>query len=178
MINDESPVELPAPKRPRWFWFRIAMSLFFGLLAVALCVLWVRSHHWARDAIQRVPVVGGIHFISSQGSVSVEAQRLPKNPPKTFSWNQSIKVLSKSELAEVFSTHTGSLAPDYSGFQFRFRSGADWKFSVPYWLLALVSGMLATVLGLRINYRFSLRTLLIATTLLAVMLGVVVWAGR
>jgi hypothetical protein len=40
------PPVLLVPKRARWFGFRIAVSLFFGLLAVAMCVLWIRSYTW------------------------------------------------------------------------------------------------------------------------------------
>jgi hypothetical protein len=46
----------------------------------------------------------------------------------------------------------------------------------PYWFLAFVSGATAILLQWRYPYRFSLRTLLIATTLVAVVLGIVVAA--
>jgi hypothetical protein len=45
----------------------------------------------------------------------------------------------------------------------------------PYWSLVLVSAALA--IGPWLRYRFSLRTLLIATTLAAVVLGLIVWAA-
>jgi hypothetical protein len=47
---------------------------------------------------------------------------------------------------------------------------------VPYWAIVLPSAALASVPWIRWSKRFSLRTLLIATTLVAVVLGVVVWA--
>lgn len=44
---------------------------------------------------------------------------------------------------------------------------------IPYWSLVLITPLLAIAPWLR--WRFSLRTLLIAMTLLAVMLGLVAW---
>ena len=48
--------------------------------------------------------------------------------------------------------------------------------AIPFWLPTLFVGVLAGVPWLR--YRFSLRTLLIATTLIAMVLGVIVWSVR
>ena len=47
---------------------------------------------------------------------------------------------------------------------------------VPYWPAILLSATLATLPWF--PSRFSLRTMLIATTLVAVVLGLVVWLGR
>jgi hypothetical protein len=46
----------------------------------------------------------------------------------------------------------------------------------PYWFPVLISGVLAAVPWIR--WRFSLRTLLIATTIIAVVLGLIVWLRR
>jgi hypothetical protein len=48
--------------------------------------------------------------------------------------------------------------------------------AIPYWSLALVTGCSAALPWF--TYRFSLRTLLIATTLVGVVLGLAVWALR
>ena len=47
---------------------------------------------------------------------------------------------------------------------------------IPYWLIVVLSATLAAATSLR--WRYSLRTLLIATTLVAVGLGLIVWAAR
>ena len=49
-------------------------------------------------------------------------------------------------------------------------------FVAPYWILFLVASAIASVAWL--TSRFSLRTLLIATTLVAAGLGLFVWLGR
>jgi hypothetical protein len=48
--------------------------------------------------------------------------------------------------------------------------------TLPHWCLILIASALAAVPWLR--WRFSLRTLLIATTLIAVVLGIIVWMSR
>jgi hypothetical protein len=47
---------------------------------------------------------------------------------------------------------------------------------VPFWLMAIVTSVLAAAPW--VPSRFSLRTLLIATTLVAVLLGLIVWLSR
>ena len=46
---------------------------------------------------------------------------------------------------------------------------------VPYWFLVLASGSLAMAFRLWWPWRFTLRSLFIATTFLAVVLGMMVW---
>jgi hypothetical protein len=46
---------------------------------------------------------------------------------------------------------------------------------IPHWLPVLLAGLLAAVLGIRRPFQFSLRTLLIATTIFAVWLGLIGW---
>jgi hypothetical protein len=53
------------------------------------------------------------------------------------------------------------------------RSGGKLAIQVPHWLLVVTSGLMAAMPWL--PWRFSLRTLLIATTLVAVVLGLIVW---
>jgi hypothetical protein len=56
----------------------------------------------------------------------------------------------------------------------------DDTFHLPYWLLVLMSGVPAIALGVRRPYRlnFSLRTMLIATALVAVVLGLSIYVTR
>ena len=62
-------------------------------------------------------------------------------------------------------------------FHVEIRSGAS-SFHAPIWVLVLASGALAAILWLPLPNRFSLRTMLIATTLFAVVLGVVCYTVR
>ena len=49
---------------------------------------------------------------------------------------------------------------------------------LPYWFLVLTSGSLAMLFQLRWPPRFTLRSLFIATTFLAVVLGMIAWLDR
>ncbi len=50
-MSDAMPVDdVSAPRPGRFGRLRIAVSVFFGVLAVALCVLWVRSY-WHSDVL-------------------------------------------------------------------------------------------------------------------------------
>jgi hypothetical protein len=46
---------------------------------------------------------------------------------------------------------------------------------IPIWALVAITAAMSTIPTLHLTYRFSLRTMLIATTLVAVVLGLVVW---
>jgi hypothetical protein len=54
-----------------------------------------------------------------------------------------------------------------------FRGAAFTSISIPHWLLVLASVGLVATSWPRKSYRFSLRTLFIATTLIAIVLGLV-----
>ena len=58
-----------------------------------------------------------------------------------------------------------------------FGTSIDGKFSVAHGLVVLFFAALGVVAAPCIKWRFSLRTLLIATTLVAVVLGLIVWSA-
>jgi hypothetical protein len=49
---------------------------------------------------------------------------------------------------------------------------------IPIWVLVILAATLAAIPSFHWPNRFSLRTLLIATTLVAVVLGLIVWAAK
>jgi hypothetical protein len=49
---------------------------------------------------------------------------------------------------------------------------------IPFWAAILVTALLPVGSWIKWNWQFSLRTLLIATTLIAVVLGLIVWTVR
>jgi hypothetical protein len=62
------------------------------------------------------------------------------------------------------------------GFGAYWLSSTDYGVLVPHWFLLVLAGTFAALPWLR--WRFTLRTLLIATTLVAVVLGLAVWFRR
>ena len=66
----------------------------------------------------------------------------------------------------------------WNGFRAKTYPNGIFRGSAPHWFVALIFGVLAAALRIRVPYRFSLRTLMIASTLVAVILGAVVIAAR
>jgi hypothetical protein len=142
---------------------RIAWSVVWGLAAVLLIVLWVRNY-WVVDELT-APVTTQ-HFITSgsvPGAVAIGWGKGTRNwkiiQPLTQDWRDA----------------TGDDVPSPVWFGVTRRGGfvAVW---MPSWFLILVFAMLAAAPWIR--WRFSLRTVLIATTLVAVALGLIVYVVR
>ncbi len=141
---------------------RIAWSVFWGLAAVLLVVLWVRSY-WQTGCFER------------------------QSPPSFFIHSQRGQLTFMSGLPErvrlgmlngnmYFNPATISPPPVW-GFGAAKSAGIISLLFLPYWPVVLLAAVLAAAPWLH-RLRFSLRTLLIATTLVAVVLGLVVWAAR
>jgi hypothetical protein len=136
---------------------RIAASVFFAVATVALCVLWVRSYWWA-DSIgdSRQP----IYFTSIRGQIHAQFAMSAFKEPYLHNWGSLY----------------GSREDEYAVKGFRLRlSQRSCIADLPYWSIAIALGTAALLPWLTV--RFSLRTLLIATTLVALVLGLGVWAA-
>jgi hypothetical protein len=145
---------------------RIAWSVGWGLLAVLLCVLWVRSF-WKLDNVSSgLTGIGGTAS-SYNGSLKLFVNKslaLPKWP--RWRWTSYSGEQSLSRIH----AHQGN--PSQFDFQFAKSSGV-FAIQLPHWLPFLLCACTAAAPFAR----FSLRTLLIATTLFAVVLGLIVYAG-
>ncbi len=144
---------------------RIAVSVFFGLLAVALCVLWVRSYWWIDDFT--------MHIGKSLPNVSIGAvlgkMCIALAPPE-FSAGYYCTPID-DELREYFPGHTTL------GFRCFTSTRGHGAIYFPIWLPAAMTASMAWWLmqsPLRLP-QFSLRTLLIVATLVAIVLGLDVW---
>ena len=150
---------------------RIAWSVGWGVVAVLLCVLWVRSYWRAKSITVVLSAKRDIIVSSSYGGVHT-----------TYVWNR-VPPLKRTSYFYFSGFWWGkSYREDY----WRSLRIFDWSTTrasaslrIADWFLILVTGSLAAI-GLRpaIRFRFGLRTLLIATTLVAVALGLIVWARR
>jgi hypothetical protein len=138
---------------------RIAWSVVWGVAAVLLIALWPRSYWYADDAarVQGCDVFG---IESACGSLR------PFKSKRVFvisenTWLYSSELLAYSNRAYKHSTF-GWDAADYPDHFMAY---------VPHWLSATLTAMIASTPWL--PYRFKLRTLLIATTLVAIVLGLI-----
>ena len=138
-------------------YLRIAVTALSLTACVLLIALWVRSYWWW-DRIYRVSAASRLQSIgSNRGTVRFESSHFRFRP---HTWR-------------YFSN------PDYEmyeSFRWHFINGNGY-IQVPHWLIVLIGAGAATVPWIHRLRRFSLRTLLIAMTLIAVGLGIIVWSG-
>jgi hypothetical protein len=158
---------------------RIAWSLFWGIACVLLIALWVRSYSWWDElytplSIQRyyeTEADGRLIVIESASGQVIVTFSTGSGP---WIWHIASKLTDRypygphSELADQH--HTTGLA----GFAIYRAYGLNPTVCVPHWFLALAFVGLGGLSWLHWQKRFSLRTLLIATTLVAVVLGLAV----
>jgi hypothetical protein len=153
---------------------RIAWSVVCGIACVLLIVLWVRSYWWydmlVLDLHSRMVGFGSFRgeFVHSLFNVT------PPPDGGNFHWvNRSEYITAATEFPLV---RNGRPAETTLGFGWF--TGVDWHYLfVPIWLPVVSTAALAIILWLPAFHRFSLRTLLIATTLVGVVLGLSVYVA-
>jgi hypothetical protein len=148
---------------------RIAWSVGWGIASVLLVVLWVRSYKHD-DALQaRSPSSSPLVFRSFKGQLSIWRWR---------GVNAARRIPAKSLNEDLGEILNGSRPRYYWGFGWlSYPLGPGAGVFVPHWFPVLISATLAAISWLPWwAKRFSLRTLLIATTLVAVGLGAIVYA--
>jgi hypothetical protein len=142
---------------------RIAWSVAWGLLAVLLIVLWERSY-WRLQIIESRVGSQAAQISSVKGRIA-----LARLDPRVTVGRPYLSVVA----GDAADWRKGRV----SGFSY-YRDGAIAAFIAPHWLPALLSAALAAIPWISRSWRFSLRTLLIATTLLAVVMELIVYAAR
>ena len=142
---------------------RIAWSVICGIAFLLSCVLWARSYWWV-DTAATNRFGRAFEFTSLDGTVAASWADIPLGMnPALFTMPEA------NPFDEPQSVHAGLgfRFSDYSSFR---------SLVIPYWFTTLLSATLCVAPWLPLK-RFSLRTLLIATTLIAVALGLIVWAA-
>ncbi|MGD9632267.1 MAG: hypothetical protein AB7G28_25850 [Pirellulales bacterium] len=149
---------------------RIAVSVFFGLLTVALCVLWVRSY-WRVDALEANVAFYIFGVSSAVGEIEIGYEEFFFGVDFSFS---STPIVPEVNKFLWFGWDGKSKFPTF-GFGFD-----GLTLTLPIWFLALICAACAVTIwrSTDASTRFSRRTLLIATTLVAVVLGIGVWLAR
>ncbi len=162
---------------------RIAWSVTCAIACVLLIALWMRNNHGNRD---RAFVLGTL-CSSTEGSVLIEKEDYPP------------VVQMQMDLAHM----DGNIGIDFHrvpavlGFGVDWHSRSKWTILLPQWFVVLLSVILSAVPWIPwrlvfvaplsaalaavapwLKWRFSVRTLLISTTLLAVVLGLMMWSLR
>jgi len=172
IMSEATPPTDVSAKPPRRFRrLRIAVSVFFGVLAVALCVLWVRSYWFFEYVLCPTIATKQIELVSYAGRVGAAILSGRENRP--FGWGlASNRIVPDGDADARWARNAESMfshLADASVLKFNAQ-----RISLPYWRIVGVAAGFAAFPWIRL--RFSLRTLLIAMTLFAVVLGLVCYA--
>jgi hypothetical protein len=186
MTDDAASTEVPQPSPRRWVrGVRIGASVFFGMVTVALVVLWVRSY-WSEDFATWTSRPKGynsdpngfFYVWSGLGELGCSGYWTTSYRIRgPYRW-QGIKV-SPPEKPHRSDTTLLNRMGFLGGWEVDGASPEQFGAIVPYWFvtsLLLIVALVVWPLNRSIDsIRFSLRTMLIATTLAAAILGFVVW---
>ena len=146
-------------------YLRIAFSVTCGIACVLLIVLWVRSHYRVDLFALQVTQSKYAGIASVPDAIGIG---LPGGAAPAF-WG--------SEPADGWlAVVTNANGTPWSGATHF--AVSDGGIFVPYWFGVLSTAILAALPWLQWSKRFSLRTLLIVTTLVAVVLGLIAWSIR
>ncbi len=155
---------------------RIAWSAVFGTLCVLLIVLWVRSYdnpsNWPSPAVE----ARNLAFYSTPGLVIAAEAPFVEYVP---SGNEVHSYYIPARFQHIGSgLWIGAPRKGFWGFNFGYWSRSNWVVQAPYWFPIAISAAFATLSWVHWSRQFTLRTLLIATALIAVVLGLAVWMNR
>jgi hypothetical protein len=154
-------------------YLRIALLALCGMVSVVLIAMWARSY-WKWDQfITPITPIRTIRVITYQGHIRFSA------PPTQY-------FRDKGHIGSVWSMRQHTMGPirGESRFTARMRSkffvywspgprGSGSELLVPFWMFVLPGVLLFVVAVTKWKLRFSLRMLLIITTLIALGLGFV-----
>jgi hypothetical protein len=150
-------------------YFRVAFSAVCGIAAVLVVILWVLSYRHSRavllPGIASCPEIG---ISSSEGQICLFE-------PYGGDWWRRNRRLAVFEPGQGYRVH--GYVGHFDGGGNPMRPGVrPHEFRVPYWSAVLMLVSMSAVPWMR--WRFSVRTLLIGMTLVAVILGIAMWAAH
>jgi hypothetical protein len=147
---------------------RIAWSVGCGIACVLLIVLWVRSY-WRLDYFY--PPAINARLFSGFGAAGI--QTLDSHEKYVLQSIGRIQSLSADELVRRHTIETQNIRD-----LFLFRASST-KLIVPIWFLAAIVSLVAIAPWLnRVTWLLTRRTLIIAATLIALVLGLAVWLAN
>jgi hypothetical protein len=147
-------------------WLRIAWSAGWGIVAVLLLASWGASYLVSTYALNDVDIPERpfrsqkLSLSSYRGNISIES-RPGSMWPHTYGWQTGSYRINRAKESPY----------TVSGFQWQ-TSATGYLIQTPHWFLVLAFGTIS-VMPWAYKLRFSLRTLLLATTLVGVLLGLI-----
>src|SRR5689334_12820716 len=141
---------------------RIAWSVVWGVVAMLLVVLWVRTQFVCETVAGPLTRSTALTITSRQGGIGVGFFYDVNGPD---AWTISA---SAPDTKSAFHYPT---VLDFGFARLNSRAYTLYIARLPYWALISVASGLSLFARPRISLRFTTRTLLIATTLVAIVLG-------
>jgi hypothetical protein len=145
----------------------IAFSAACLIVCALLITLWVRSYSRLDGISGPTPDDIGFDVYSTHGWI-VYSKGSPAGPTQDKPWEMSIGCDAPSEESELCNIA-------FRGFEI-VREPCATRVCIPHWFPLLLTATLATTPWIR--WRFGLRTLLATMTLVALALGLAVYAAR
>ncbi len=153
-------------------WLRLSASALCLILCGLLIALWVRSYRWHDNCSGHI----GGKFLTIQSSRGELGIGRLTSPSKTFPlW--SITSDDMPDAKRLWWSMEDRPPLSLVGIRYQHLSPVWTLFAVRYWLPVLITAILVCVPWIDRATRFSLRTMLIVTTLVAVVLGMIVTFG-
>jgi hypothetical protein len=150
-----------------WRYFKFSL-VFMGLAMCALATWhWARSYRWASLSHLQL----GNHpfeILSVEGRLKFTS--LPRSFQRAFRVRRQDYSTSSPE-SDTISRHTHGFS---NAAGFGYRRGQNATILIPHWFLVFLSGIATAFCGIKRLRRFSMRTLLIATAMIAVLLSFIV----
>ncbi len=150
---------------------RIAFSVTCLIACALLIVMWVRSYSALESWL-----CWSLHIQSAHGKITVFETDIPAiavirqldptfNGYSKISFNRITPSVEPRLTLAIAGTNNAIVCINYHHFCV-----------IPFWLAVSVTAVLPIPSWIKCLWRFSLRTLLIAMTLVALVLGLIVWA--
>jgi hypothetical protein len=142
---------------------RIAWAVVCGILCLLLILLWLRSYA-IRDTVWLLTTNRGIELNSELGHVVIIS-----TTPKEFGGTTPFKTFHET----INPKRTHSFKNNVLGFLYKCQPNLK-RIDVPYYFIVLTCVSLSAW-SQRKGFKFSLRTLLIGMTVVAAILGLILW---
>ena len=145
---------------------RRAAFVVLALLIVTFVGLWIRSFYWFDAGMGPSYLWPGreLGVFSRVGILEIGLVDVGMTTPRSR-WSFSSHRISQQE-EEFYAKHPQT-------WYFRAVDRTEWELSCPTWFPGAITGLLAIAV-LRFNRRFSVRSTMLATTAIAVLLGMIV----
>lgn len=146
---------------------QLVSAVVFAIACATLIALCIRSYYWANIVVWRNSILP-VQVFSMEGRLKIVYIDWKLSGTRAVS---AIGIRTDDGQADVISRYLRQDA-DHQGF--RILRSHPTAVLFPYWLPILISGSLATLLGISRMRRFSLRFMLFLTAMVAILLAVIV----